>query len=129
MHDAAPSIAGGMGRLDAVIEIKRADTGQVDFYNLVGFANPADLENLLSNFPGSITLGEASASLTRTVAIEDLTDQTAIVDQGAVTSTVVTEGRVTIRTYSDGSVQENVWPNAEAAQAYADSVSAIEGGK
>ena len=129
MHDATPSITGGMGRLDAVIEIKRADTGQVDFYNLVGFANPADLENLLSNFPGSITLGEASASLTRTVAIEDLTDQTAIVDQGAVTSTVTIDGMVTARTYSDGVVQRNIWGSVEEAQAFADSVNEQEGAK
>lgn len=43
-------------------------------------------------------------------------------DETAVTSTVVVDGNITVRTYSDGSIQRNVWESAELAQAYADSV-------
>lgn len=41
-----------------------------------------------------------------------------------VTSTVVVNGNVTVRTYSDGAVQRNVWETPEQAQEYADSVAA-----
>ena len=39
-----------------------------------------------------------------------------------VTSTVEVQGVLTVRTYSDGSVQRNVWESQERAQEYADSV-------
>lgn len=48
-------------------------------------------------------------------------------NEEAVTSTVEVQGNVTIRTYSDGAVQRNVWETAEDAQEYADSVHAQEG--
>lgn len=54
---------------------------------------------------------------------EDI-DQDAIIDQDAVTSTVSVQGVLTIRTYSDGAVQRNVWETPELAQEYADSVAA-----
>lgn len=54
--------------------------------------------------------------------IDDGIDHAAVVDQDSVTSTVQVIDMVTIRTYSDGSVQRNVWESNERAQAYADSV-------
>ena len=48
-------------------------------------------------------------------------------DAPPVTSTVQVIDMITIRTYSDGVVQRNVWESAEAAQAYADSVAEVEG--
>lgn len=45
----------------------------------------------------------------------------------AVTSIVEVQGTVTIRTYSDGAVQRNVWESQERAQEYADSVAQQEG--
>lgn len=44
-----------------------------------------------------------------------------------VSSTVVVEGNITVRTYSDGAVQRNVWETAERAQEYANSVTEQEG--
>ena len=48
-----------------------------------------------------------------------------------VTSTVtITEtpiGFITVRSYSDGAVQKNIWESLEVAQEYADSVHAQEG--
>lgn len=44
-----------------------------------------------------------------------------------VTSTVEVDGVITIRTYTDGAIQRNVWETPEAAQAYADSVTEQEG--
>jgi hypothetical protein len=41
-----------------------------------------------------------------------------------VTSTVDVVGNITIRTYSDGAIQRNVWETAEQAQEYAASVAA-----
>jgi hypothetical protein len=43
-----------------------------------------------------------------------------------VTSTVEVQGVITVRTYSDGAVQRNVWETIEQAQEYADSVAALE---
>jgi hypothetical protein len=43
-------------------------------------------------------------------------------DAPLVTSTVEVQGVMTIRTYSDGAVQRNVWETPELAQEYADSV-------
>lgn len=51
----------------------------------------------------------------------------AISDAPPVTSTVQVIDMITIRTYSDGAVQRNVWEFPEAAQAYAASVSEVEG--
>lgn len=48
-------------------------------------------------------------------------------DAPAVTSTVEVQGVLTIRTYSDGIVQRNVWATPEAAQEYAASVAEQEG--
>ncbi len=48
-------------------------------------------------------------------------------DEVEVTSTVEVQGTVTIRTYSDGAVQRNVWETTELAQEYAASVAAQEG--
>jgi len=44
-----------------------------------------------------------------------------------ITSTVQVIGLITIRTYSDGAVQRNVWDTAVIAQNYADSVAIQEG--
>lgn len=57
---------------------------------------------------------------------EDI-DHDAVVDQSAVRSVVDVQGVLTIRTYTDGAVQRNVWPTPELAQEYADSVKAQEG--
>jgi hypothetical protein len=43
-------------------------------------------------------------------------------DAPPVTSTVEVQGVMTIRTYSDGAIQRNVWETTELAQEYADSV-------
>jgi hypothetical protein len=48
-------------------------------------------------------------------------------DAPPVTSTVQVIDLITIRTYSDGAVQRNVWTSPEEAQAYADSVAEVEG--
>lgn len=48
-------------------------------------------------------------------------------EETPVISTVEVQGTITIRTYSDGAVQRNVWESAERAQEYADSVAAQEG--
>lgn len=44
-----------------------------------------------------------------------------------VTSTVVVTGTVTVRTYSDGAVQRNIWETEDQAAEYAASVAAQEG--
>lgn len=44
-----------------------------------------------------------------------------------VTSAVEVLGVVTVRTYSDGIVQRNVWESAERAEEYAASVAEQEG--
>ena len=46
------------------------------------------------------------------------------IDVPPVTSTVEVQGSITVRTYSDGSVQRNLWESPERAQEYADSVAA-----
>lgn len=61
-------------------------------------------------------------------AAEDI-DLERVVDQAKVTSTVEVRGALTVRTYSDGTVQRNTWETAERAQEYADSVHAQEGTK
>ena len=48
-------------------------------------------------------------------------------EETPVTSTVEVQGTVTIRTYTDGAVQRNVWETAERAQEYAASVAEQEG--
>lgn len=48
-------------------------------------------------------------------------------DAPPVTSTVEVIDMITIRTYSDGAVQRNVWESNERAQAYAASVAEVEG--
>lgn len=54
---------------------------------------------------------------------EDTTPAEDVVsDAPPVTSTVEVLGVVTIRTYSDGAVQRNVWETPERAQEFADSV-------
>lgn len=44
-----------------------------------------------------------------------------------ITSTVQVIGLITIRTYSDGAIQRNVWNTGILAQEYADSVALQEG--
>lgn len=48
-------------------------------------------------------------------------------DAPPVTSTVEVIDMITIRTYSDGTIQRNVWESNERAQAYAASVAEVEG--
>ena len=48
------------------------------------------------------------------------------IDQAAVTSAGEVQGVVTIRTYSDGATQRNVWENEKRAQEYAASVAEQE---
>lgn len=48
-------------------------------------------------------------------------------DPSPVTSTVEVVGSMTIRTYSDGIVQRNVWDDVERAHEYAASVAEQEG--
>lgn len=43
-----------------------------------------------------------------------------------VTSTVEVIGAITVRTYSDGAIQRNVWASEELAQEYAASVAKQE---
>jgi hypothetical protein len=50
-----------------------------------------------------------------------MSDET-VSDAPPVTSVVTINGVVTIRTYSDGAVQKNVWDSPDLAQEYADSV-------
>lgn len=114
-------LVGQRGELRATISVTRKETGKVEFYDLVGFADPADLDKFLADQSQGLNV-QGSASLNREVDPADLIDQAAIVDQDAVTSTVAVDGRTTVRTYSDGAMQEQVWQTAEAAQAYAHSV-------
>lgn len=118
------SVSGAGGKLTGTIEIKRAETGQVEYYQMVGFVNPDDLAKLIEGGTAEIGVSEASSGLTRSVDEADLIDQTAIIDQDTVTSTVKVDGSMTIRTYSDGTVQRNAWDSPEAAQEFADSVGA-----
>lgn len=53
---------------------------------------------------------------------EEIVAEEVVSDAPLVTSTVEVQGVVTIRTYSDGAVQRNVWETEELAQEYADSV-------
>lgn len=48
-------------------------------------------------------------------------------EAGPATSMVEVQGVVTIRTYSDGAIQRNVWDSEERAQEYAASVAEQEG--
>jgi hypothetical protein len=48
-------------------------------------------------------------------------------DAPPVTSTVEVIDMITIRTYSDGVVQRNVWESNERAEEYAASVAEVEG--
>lgn len=59
---------------------------------------------------------------------EEIIDQegNVIVENVPVSSTVVVDGNITVRTYSDGAVQRNVWESPERAQEYADSVAQQE---
>lgn len=54
-------------------------------------------------------------------------DLSAAVDQKKVVSKVKVDGVVTIRTYSDGAIQRNVWPTKEEAEEYAASVAEQKG--
>ncbi len=120
------TLVGERGELRATIEIKRGDTGKVEYYDMVGFVNAADLEALLADQSKGLNIS-GEATLTHEAAPEDLLDHTAAVDQDAVTSTVKVKGVVTERTYSDGTVQRNIWENEDEAKAFAASVNAQEG--
>lgn len=114
--------SGGRAEIHATVEIVRAETGKVEYYDLVGFADVKDLEALLAEHGGALPLNVTTAGLSREVAQEDLVDQSATVDQGAVTSSVTVDGLNTVRTYSDGATQRNSWATEEEAQAFAASV-------
>jgi hypothetical protein len=58
---------------------------------------------------------------------EEEMSEEVVSDAPLVTSTVQVIDMITIRTYSDGAIQRNVWESPEAAQAYADSVAEVEG--
>lgn len=119
------ALAGQRGELRATITITRAATGKVEYYDLVGFADPADLDAFLAAQPGTLPVSEATATLTSTVDAAALVDASAVVDQAAVTSHVTVDGLVTVRTYSDGSQQRNVWDSADRAQEYANEVNGV----
>lgn len=55
-------------------------------------------------------------------------EETTPFEQPPVTSTVEVVGNMTIRTYSDGAIQRNVWESDECAAEYAASVLEQEGG-
>jgi len=112
---------GERGELRATIEIKRAATGKVETYELVGFSDPADLDAFLAD-PANGLRVSGEAHLAREVDEADLIDQSAVVDQAAVTSTVTVTGATTERRYSDGTIQRNIWGSEEEAQAFAASV-------
>lgn len=115
-------LVGQKGELRATIEIKRAATGKVEYYDIVGFVDPADLDALLAGKTAALGVAEAEGALVNDADMDALIDHAACVDQDAVTSTVEVNGVVTVRTYSDGAVQRNIWETEELAQEYADSV-------
>ena len=119
-------LVGQRGELRATIEIKRAETGRVERFDLVGFVDPAQLDAYLAGQSTSIGIDDADATLTSEGEIADLTDHEASVDQAAVTSTVEVNGMVTTRTYSDGAIQRNVWESEEMAQEFAAYVMGVE---
>lgn len=71
----------------------------------------------------------AKAETTAEPVQETLSDNTVVIDQDTVTSTVVVDGNTTIRTYTDGAIQRNFHATPELAQQYANEVAALEGGK
>ena len=80
------TLVGERGELRATIEIKRGDTGKVEYYDMVGFVECRRRALLADQSKGLNISGEAT--LTHEAAPEDLLDHTAAVDQDAVTSTV-----------------------------------------
>ena len=117
-------LVGQRGELRATIEITRAATGMVETYDVVGTLDPAQLDAIVAG-NAAITVADASATLARSVGPDELVDQDAAVDQDAVTSNVKVDGIVTTRTYSDGTVQRNVWESADAAKEFAASVAEL----